>query len=467
MAKILFAAFPATGHVNPGLSIARELVRLGHDVRWYSTPQFERAIERAGARFVPYKRPVAIDERRLPELFPERPESGLKQLQFDLAEIFVGLLPALYADLEEELLREPADLIVGDNAALVTQLVSEKLDIPFVSYGAVVMTSSSRDTAPFGLALLPSPTSLGRLRNRFLYWINDRVVFGKAFARYRGIRRDLGLPRYPRSPFDFTKDAALYLQGTVPSFEYPRTDMPENVRWIGPSIPQPPENWTAPSWWSELDRGPVVLVTQGTVANDYDQLIRPAIRAFANQDVKVVVTTGGKPADAVGFDAMPRNVFVEQFIPYAHLMSKVSVLVTNGGYGTVQIALAHGVPVVAFGKTEEKPEVANRVSSFGVGVGLKVLVPTEDQIRDAVTRVLSDPQFRRRAEQIGKDMAGLDAAAVAARVIEELLSTDALDRQHDDLHRLPALLVDLDREPARPGVHEIPLRDGLTGSIQE
>ena len=42
--RYLFAPIPVTGHVNPGLPIARELVRRGHDVRWYSTPRFKRAI---------------------------------------------------------------------------------------------------------------------------------------------------------------------------------------------------------------------------------------------------------------------------------------------------------------------------------------------------------------------------------------------------------------------------------------
>lgn len=37
MSRFLFAPMPFTGHVNPGLPIARELVARGHDVRWYST----------------------------------------------------------------------------------------------------------------------------------------------------------------------------------------------------------------------------------------------------------------------------------------------------------------------------------------------------------------------------------------------------------------------------------------------
>ena len=52
--------------------------------------------------------------------------------------------------------------------------------------------------------------------------------------------------------------------------------MPGNVRWIGASVPRPAANWQRPAWWSDLEGKRVVLVTQGTINNDYDQLIRPS-----------------------------------------------------------------------------------------------------------------------------------------------------------------------------------------------
>ncbi|HEV7920915.1 MAG TPA: carboxypeptidase regulatory-like domain-containing protein [Thermoanaerobaculia bacterium] len=42
--RFLFAPFPVTGRVNPGLPIARELVARGHDVHWSTMPRFGRAV---------------------------------------------------------------------------------------------------------------------------------------------------------------------------------------------------------------------------------------------------------------------------------------------------------------------------------------------------------------------------------------------------------------------------------------
>lgn len=427
--RYLFAPFPVTGHVNPGLPIARELVRRGHEVRWYSTPRFKRTIETMGARWVPLRNAIPIDEEQF-DMWPDRPAEGIAQLRFDLKNSFIEFIRGALADLEAELRREPADVIVGDNASAVVEAVHQKLGIPWAVYGMSVMSTSSRDTAPFGLALPPSTTALGRLRNKALYWLVERVIFREAHDYNAQLRRDLGLPPLRRSIFDFAKDAHLYLQSGVPSFDYPRTDLAPNVHYIGAPIPEPPHGWTPPSWWGQVFGKRVVLVTQGTINNDFDQLIRPAIRALAEQNVLVIVTTGSRNAEEVKIDPLPSNVRVQRFIPYAHLIPHVDLLLTNGGYGSIQIALAHGVPVVAIGKTEDKAEIANRVNWSGVGIGLKTRTATEAQIRKAVQTVLDTPTYAARAEAMRYELAGLDAAKIGAGLLEELAGAyDVIEEQ--------------------------------------
>jgi MGT family glycosyltransferase len=423
MARYLFAPIPVTGHVNPGLPIARELVKRGHDVRFYSTPRFRRAIESIGARWVPLRQALHIDEEQM-DRWPGRPQGGIAQIRYDVKNIFIEFVRGALADLEAELRREPADVVVADNTSAVVEALHQKLGVPWAVYGITVIGFSSRDTAPFGLALPPSSTPVGRIRNRFLNWLVDRVIFREANRYNAQLRRELGLPPLDSGLFDCAKKADLYLQASAPSFDYPRTDLPANIHYIGATTPEPPSDWVPPSWWGDLHARRVILVTQGTINNDYDQLIRPAIRALVDENVLVIVTTGSRPASAVEIDPLPANVRVERYIPYARLMPHVDVLLTNGGYGSIQIALAHGVPVVAIGKTEDKAEIANRVEWTGVGVGLKVRVPTVAQIRDAVTRVITTPTYAARAEAMRYELAGLDAATSGAALLEELAGVE-------------------------------------------
>src|SRR5687767_5428440 len=122
MTNYIVAATPISGHINPGLPIVRELVRRGHRVRWYTTPKFKEAVERAGAAYVAFRHAPIIQEDRLEELFPDRPKQGLRQMKYDIRHVFIDLVPGAMKDLEEEHAREPFDVVLADNASFFGHL---------------------------------------------------------------------------------------------------------------------------------------------------------------------------------------------------------------------------------------------------------------------------------------------------------------------------------------------------------
>ena len=166
-------------------------------------------------------------------------------------------------------------------------------------------------------------------------------------------------------------------------------------------------------------------VTQGTATTEADQLLVPSLRALADEEVLVVATTGGKPVEGIGLAPLPANARLESFIPRHHLLPHVDVMVTNGGYGGVQIALANGVPLVAAGRTEEKPEVCARVAWSGAGINLKTNQPTPSRIKQAVRTSLSDPRYKLSAARIQADFARHDAPVEAALLLERLAPRSA------------------------------------------
>ena len=50
--KIAWFCIPAHGHTNPTIEVVRELVRRGHEIRYYSFEEFREKIEDAGACFI-------------------------------------------------------------------------------------------------------------------------------------------------------------------------------------------------------------------------------------------------------------------------------------------------------------------------------------------------------------------------------------------------------------------------------
>ena len=84
-----------------------------------------------------------------------------------------------------------------------------------------------------------------------------------------------------------------------------------------------------------------------------------------------LVTTGGQPASSIPVD-IPENAFVTEFLPFEEILPHVDLLIANGGYGTVNMALAHGVPIISGGLTEDKEVVSALVQRVGVGIDLRV-----------------------------------------------------------------------------------------------
>ena len=179
-----------------------------------------------------------------------------------------------------------------------------------------------------------------------------------------------------------------------------------------------------PEWWDELDGSrKVVLVTQGTVANaDFGELVEPTLAALGERDdLLVLVTTGRRPIRNV-HGPIPTNARLAEFLDFAALLPKVDVLVTNGGYGTVQLALRAGVPIVAAGRTEDKAEVGARVAWSGVGIEIPSQRPAAEDLRAAVDRVLSEPSYRERAAAIAADMAAIDTPVTILGVLDGLVT---------------------------------------------
>lgn len=421
MARLLITTMPIPGHINPMLPIAEELLGRGHEVAWYTGRLFRRAVESTGARYLPMEAAPDLDLTD-PRVLPERHRlRGVAQLKYYLRHMLLDSAPGQVADLEKLLAGYPADAVLSDVTFLGSLYTRERGGPPVALLGATPYPQLSRDTAPYGLGLAPSRTALGRLRNRALNLATGRVAFAGVNRYARRIRARLGLAD-TRFPFIDTgpRLADLYLQATGESFEYPRSDASEALRFIGPLIPAPKDDGgELPAWWDELGAGrPVVLVTQGTIATDHRQLLLPALEALAGQDLLVVATTAGKELAAE--IEPPANARVEAFVPYHRLMPEVDVMVTNAGYGGVQFALAHGVPMVAAGTTEDKSEVCARIEWAGVGVTFRHQSPPPRALGAAVRRLLDDPAYRRRAEAVRADFARHNAPAEAADLLEAL-----------------------------------------------
>ena len=419
MAQMIITSVPAHGHVTPMLAVAENFVNRGDQVRFLTGSRFADRVRTTGATFLPLPEDADFDDQNLLAKFPERARlTGISAVSFDVENVFARPAKTQYDALVRALTSQPADVVISEPVFMGTAflLAHPRSHRPaVVMCGVLPLPMDSRDAAPFGLGLPPARI-FNRTRNAALTRLN-RVVLQRAHRSIDDQHRLVHGTDMPDGFMNWGRRADALVQFTVPEFEYPITDAPPNRHFVGP-LASSGSTGTRPDWWSELDSTrPVVHVTQGTIANiDYSQVIAPTLEALADDDVLVVVSTGGRPLDTL--PPLPDNARAAIYLPYDELLPRTAVFVTNGGYGGVQYALRHGVPIVATGGKEDKPEVGARVAWSGVGRRIRSEHPSPRALRRAIHDVLSDPHYQQAARRIADRIADASGFAGLAGIVD-------------------------------------------------
>lgn len=418
MARFLVAAMPFTGHVAPLSAVAAALVKRGHDVRFYTGSAFRATVERGGATLLPWSAAPDFDENDLPATFPRLVgKKGFSQMMINMADLFIATAPLQMADLQAEWDREPWDAIVGDETSVGAAMFAERSGCHWATVAVLPLNLVGTEGPPSGIGLAPGRNPLTKARDAALRaavpLMSRPLTKTLAHARH-----DAGLPPSSKSFANSTFSPELIAASGAPLLDYGRRDRPDHLSFVGRLTAE--SSGDLPDWWADLDGRTVVHVTQGTQNIDPDDLLRPAIDALADRDVLAVVATGVHGRDALPF-AVPANVRVAGFVPYAALLPRVDAMVTNGGWGGTLAALSHGIPLVIAGGDLDKPEVAARVAWAGAAVNLKTGTPSRGDVARGIDEVLGDPAYRAAAKRIADQLRALGGAPKAASLIEALL----------------------------------------------
>jgi MGT family glycosyltransferase len=426
--KILIASTPATGHLNPLLAIARILVSENHEIAFLTGTAFRARIEASSAKFFPLPRDADFDPQDVFSVAPELKSipPGLEWLRTACERIFVDAIPAQDQGLREALEHFQADVIIGDDmlfGILPMLLGPREMRPPVVLCGTSFLHWGRDDGAPNFLGLPPATTEEQRQQYAVIAGEYDATVDQPVLHSLNKVLKTFGLGPVLVPMFHSVVELAdAYMQLSVPSFEFPR-QFPPTVHFVG-TPPIIPAQVPLPPWAHELDGSrKVVLVTQGTVANhNFGLLVAPTLAALANEpDVLVVATAGGRPVEAIP-GPVPSNARLASYLPFEWLLPRVDVLVTNGGYGSVNQAMSSGIPLVTAGLTEDKADVNARVAWSGVGINLATNEPTPEALRDAVRTVLDRPAYRMRASRMADEFAGIDTRSEVLGIISRLVA---------------------------------------------
>ncbi|HMJ72360.1 MAG TPA: nucleotide disphospho-sugar-binding domain-containing protein [Solirubrobacterales bacterium] len=406
MARVLVYTAPGSGHAYPPIATAIALRDRGHDVIVRTASGSVGAIERLGFAAAP------IDDRI--EAIPLEDWKARTSIGALVAacETFAKRARYEIPDLQAAIETECPDLIWVDTNATGAAVVAEASGLPWAHYMPHPHPGPARGVPVFGPGFAPSTSRLAHLRDTGLSALKPLAF--RSFVRSHNSRRAaLGLPTIDGIE-DHYVVAPLLIQFSAEPFEYPR-EWPQNVRLVGPAL------WEAPApepEWLAAEERPIVLVTASTEFQDDARLIEVALEAFADRPYAMVATT--TVHDPGDFD-VPENARVERYMPHGPILRRAAAVISHGGMGTTQKALAAGVPVCTVPFMRDQFEVARRAAHCGGGTILHHKRLRADRLRTAVEEAIG---CRAGAERVRDAFGRAGGATAAAVALEGLVASE-------------------------------------------
>ncbi len=414
---MIVSTLSGMGAAAHALTIAEALRLRGHRVSVVTSASGVEQYRRRGfeTHVVP-ERPMPELHRNLPPLV-RRARQLFERVQHNIIEP----LQQQWAVVGRVIREAEVDVVVTDALLLGASMLAST---PRGTRPAVIMVgffapwAPDPSVPPYGMGMAPSDSGSDRVRAAAF-----ELIAARAYALLsRSFNREVEQTFGTRSRADLRtspEHADVWAQLTVPRFEYPRTALPRNFRFVGPL--HPPSSEPVPAWWDPAEEPPVIAIRAESAAAVRD-LVVPAIRAFGATGNTLIVAGVTRAETAAELDGpLPANVHFEDRLPWSRLISNRTVVISDGDYLHTQHALRQGIPLVLAGTLETDVETAARVAWCGAGIDLRTGSPTPEAIRQAVELIRSTSSYRLAAAGIAAQIAATDAESSICDLVEEVV----------------------------------------------
>ena len=414
--RVVIATIGSLGDLHPCLALVLELRRRGNHVTIASTEYYRGKVEELGIEFHsirPNWDPTDQELIRQCENLRRGPEILYRKL----------VLPALRATYDDLISAAvDADLMIAGELVYAAPLVAEKLSLRWVS----AILSPFSFFSSFDPSVLVNAPSLIHLHK--LGWRAYRagLDLGRLATWHwsnpvRRLRRELGLrtdcdPVF-RDKFSPNLVLALFSRWLAPPQpDWPRqTFQPGFVYFDRQNV----EGTSSAELSAFLAAGDAPIVfTQGSIAvhhpGDFYEVSVEAAKRLGRR----AVLLGAKTVA----EAYSSQVLVLPYVPYSEIFPHAAVNVHQGGSGTTGQALKAGRPMLVVPYGWDQPDNAARIERLGTGLHLTRNNYSPGTATTALQRLLSEPQFARRATTIGTAMAEENGQTLACDAIEALLN---------------------------------------------
>jgi zeaxanthin glucosyltransferase len=178
--------------------------------------------------------------------------------------------------------------------------------------------------------------------------------------------------------------------------------------------------------WSQVNEvKPIVYCAMGSHGGYWNQenrlrLIESVIEALkAHPELQLLLQT--TESERARFEPLPDNILAAPWFPQLQVLSRASLMISHGGFGTVREALFYGVPMIIFPCGVDQPGNAARVTWSHVGLmgDIRTVTPA---IISAMLETIQEQPYRDNAIRLSKSLQVENTCGEAVALIETVLS---------------------------------------------
>lgn len=419
--RIVLSNIGTFGDINPLIAVALELKRRGHAPVMALAELYRPKIEPLGLEFHALRPDIDPSDKRLVAMvydIKKGTETGLREFLFpSLRETCEDLLHAASKPAR-------ADLMLLGELNYTGPVVAEITGIPWASYVLAPFSFFSAYDPP----VLPPYPRLARA---------DHALPGMGHAIRRvarfvtrkwpepiyALRRELGLPPGPNPIFDAKHSPWLVLALFSRALGQEQNDWPPHALITGFCYyDSDAGNAALPA---ELERflklgEPPVVFTLGSAAvlaagKFYEHSAQAAMRIGKRAVLLIGDDERNRPAAA-----LPDSVCITRYAPFTSLFPRASMVVHQGGVGTVAQCLRAGKPMVIMPYSHDQPDNARRMKRLGVARVIQRDDYAPERVADTVSAILEDPGYAERARRVAGQVNGEHGVETACDALEKL-----------------------------------------------
>ena len=418
---IVFMPESAYGPTNNCVGIGKVLERRGHRVVFAAEASWKGKLEPLGFEedLVDLAPPAEGEQDAgqfwtdfITETAPEFRKPTIEQLETFIEPVFRSLIDGAgfcEPQLKEILGRADPDVIVEDNVSGFPALLT---------HGAPFVRIMSCNPLEMKDPALP-PTFSG-------YPAADRTGWDEYRAEYERTHRPLwtefnewvleqGAPPLP--DLEFIHESEHLNLSVFPEIADYERSAPLAQTWhrLDSSVRETEEPFEVPASL-EGGEGALVYLSLGSLGSADVELMRRLVDVLGRTPHRYIVSKGPRADE---FD-LPDNMWGESRVPQTSIVPLVDLVITHGGNNTTTEAFHFGTPMIVLPLFWDQYDNAQRVDELGYGVRLDTYAFEDEELRQAVDRLVRDDALRERMAKEGEEIRRRDGKTVAADLIEAL-----------------------------------------------